>query len=247
MNKNLAMLLSMAFLVSCSNFAFAQYTSDSTKTEKQNKWRISLDAGLGYRLASTKNSKQIFINQGFTTSEVDNYFKKIKWGPKASAQVHYLLNPKYGLGIDYQFHHSSGSITGTIAPGDGSLYYGETEDNVYTNYTGLSLYYNEWILQNKLKYYGQTSIGICFFRQETISFYTPMLITGKSLGTNLELGLEYFIHKHLALGSQLNFFQSTISKINVDNGNSKEDVKLEKDQFEGLSRLDASMGVKFYF
>lgn len=242
------MLLGMALLVLCSNFTFAQYTSDSTKTEKQNKWKISLDAGLGYRLASIKNSKQTLINQGFSPNEVDNYFKEIKWGPKASAQVHYLFNPSYGLGVDYQFHHSSGSIVGTIDPADGiTLFYGKTEDNVYTNYTGLSLYYNEWILQNKLKYYGQTSIGLCFFRQETISFYTPLLITGKSLGTNLELGLEYFIHEHLALGAQLNFFQSTISKINVDNGSSKDEIKLEKDQYEGLSRLDASVGVKFYF
>ena len=221
---------------------------NKSKETYRNRWRIAFSGGMGYRLSSTKESKQAYLNQGFDALEVNNYFKSVKWGPKASAQIHYLFKQKYGIGIDYQFHHSSGSMTGTIDPGDAvTLYYGKIHDNIYTNYTGLSFYSNEWLIQNKLNFYAQTSMGLTLFRQENMSLYTPALITGKALGVNLETGLEYFVYKNVALGIHLNYFQSTISKIKVDDGNSTNTVELDKKQHEGLGRLDGGAGVKFYF
>lgn len=226
----------------------AQETNSQGSDSQNNHWKIAINGGIGYRISSTKDSKQIFIQQGFEESQVDGYFNGIKWGPKASAQVHYLLKNGYGIGIDYQFHTSSGSMTGIIDPGDGvTLYYGEVTDNVFTNYIGFSLYENMWIKPNKWNFYAQSSVGITFFRQENITFYTPILITGKALGVNLEAGLEYFINKNVAAGLNLNCFFSTISKATFDDGSSNMEVKFEKEQREGLSRLDSAAGLKFYF
>lgn len=220
----------------------------NTEEILNHKWRISLNGGIGYRLASTKETKQVMINQGYAPSEVDNYFKSIKWGPKLSGQVHYLFNERYGVGIDYQFHQSSGTLSGTIDPGDGwTLYYGTMEDKVYTNYTGLSFYSNEWLVPNKLNFYAQTSVGITFFRQENLTLYAPVLLTGKALGVNLETGLEYSIQKNIALGFHLNYFQSTIKTITADDGTTTAEIELEKEMYEGLGRLDAGLGLRFYF
>jgi hypothetical protein len=41
-------------------------------------------------------------------------------------------------------------------------------------------------------------------------------------------------------------FQSTMSKIKVNNGFRTEEYKLEKEQREGLSRIDLGLGLKFY-
>lgn len=248
MQLNRILLLWMLLAFTCGiNTLRAQDGPDNKKEIRTNKWRIALNGGIGYRLASTKESKQALINQGFDPSDVDSYFNEIKWGPKASAQVHYLINSTYGVGIDYQFHHSSGSLTGTISNDGFTYYYGESCDNIYTNYVGPSFYSNEWLVPNKLKWYAQTSIGLTLFRQENVSFYTPVLITGKALGINLETGLDYFVHKNIAIGIQLNYFQSTISKIKVDDGSSTSEIELEKEQREGLGRLDAGAGVRFYF
>ncbi len=212
------------------------------------KWRIALSSGIAYRTASTKDSKQALINQGYSQSEVDNYFNGIKWGPKISGQFHYLLNSKYGIGVDYHYHQSSGKMTGVIDPQDGlTLLYGTVEDQIYTNFAGLSFYSNQWLIPNKLNFYAQSSFGLTLFRQENISFYTPILITGKAPGLNLETGLDYFIHKNIALGLSLNYFISTIKKISVDDGNSTSEIDLDIVMYEGLSRLDAGLGVRFYF
>ncbi len=246
LNRDLLLGMLIAFTTGITNLS-AQEISQSNEVIVQ-KWRIALNGGVGYRLASTKDTREILIQQGYSQSQVDKYFKSIKWGPKASGQVHYMLISNYGVGIDYQFHQSSGSITGTIDPGDGlTLYYGTTEDKVFTNYAGLSLYGNQWIIENKLNWVAQTSIGLTLFRQESISFYTPVLITGKALGINFQTGLDYMITKSMALGLYVNYFQSTVSKIEVNDGSSTSTIELEKEMYEGLSRLDAGFGVSFYF
>jgi len=211
------------------------------------KWRFSVEGGVGYRTASTKNSKQNFLNQGFTEKEVDAYFRQIKTGIKASGQIHYMFWQNFGLGIDYQYHHSSGEMKGVIDPGDGyTLLYGQMNDNVYTNYSGLSAYYQQWI-DSRFKIYYQISIGLTLFREETVVIYTPNLITGKAFGGNTEIGFEYFLKKNIAVAINADYFQSTISKIKVNNGTTTNNYDLEKEQMEGLARIDLGFGLKFYW
>jgi hypothetical protein len=45
--------------------------------------------------------------------------------------------PNYGIGIDYQYHHSSGSMMGDFDAGDGyTQIYGKFTDNVFSSYVG---------------------------------------------------------------------------------------------------------------
>ncbi|HKI87472.1 MAG TPA: outer membrane beta-barrel protein [Draconibacterium sp.] len=211
------------------------------------KWRISTEGGVGHRIANDKNSKQNYINQGFTEQEVDSYFRQIKTGIKASGQVHYMFWKNFGLGADYQYHHSTGEMKGVFDPGDNyTLLYGKLNDNIFTNYAGLSMYYQRWINPNCKLYY-QISMGLTLFREETIVIYTPNLITGKAFGGNTEIGFEYFLRKNIAIALDVDYFQSTISKIKVNNGAGTDEYKLEKEQMEGLSRIDLGLGLKFYW
>ena len=245
MSINRVLLALIAIL--WSGISSAQENNLNEITPDSPKLRISINRGYGFRIASTKESKQALLNQGFEKKEVDSYFSGITKGPKFSAQLHYCLQENYALGIDYQFHTSQGKMKGTIDPGDAlTLYYGEVSDNIFTNYAGASYYFNEPLRNSKLTFSGQVSLGLTFFRQENKSFYSPVLITGKAPGANLQLGIEYFLTKTIAFGIQGNLFQSTISKIKVNDGNSVQEVELEKEMREGLGRIDVSAGLKIY-
>lgn len=210
------------------------------------RWRFAITGGGGYRIASTKESRKILENQRISSSEIDSYFRQVKTGVKAAGQVHCMIWENYGLGIDYQFHHSSGSLHGTVDPGDTFTFvYGEFTDDIYTNYVGLSLYMQHWI-NSKFKFYGQVSSGLTLFREESVIIYTPLLLTGKAYGGNTELGLEYFVGKRISVALSAGFFQSTISKIKVNNGVTIQEIELEKEQMEGLSRIDLGLGLRFY-
>ncbi len=220
--------------------------SFNTNVFQTERWRFSITGGGGYRIASTKETRKNLENRGIPSSEIDSYFKQVKTGAKAAGQVHYLIWENYGLGIDYQFHHSSGSLHGTVDPGDTFTFiYGKFTDNIYTNYVGLSLYMQHWI-NPKFKFYGQVSSGLTLFREESVIIYTPILITGKAYGGNSEFGVEYFVGKKISVAISAGLFQSSVSKIKVNNGINIQDVKLEKEQMEGLSRVDIGAGLRFY-
>ena len=210
------------------------------------KWRLSVTGGGGYRLASTKEARQRLENQGIPQKEVNSYFRHLKTGTKAAGQVHYMFWENYGLGIDYQLHNSSGSLYGTVDPGDTYTFvYGKFSDDIFTNYVGLSLFMQQWI-NPKFKFFGLVSSGLTMFREESVIIYTPLLITGKAYGGNTEFGVEYFFGKKVSVALSAGFFQSTVSKIKLNNGSNTQTVKLEKEQMEGLSRIDLGTGLRFY-
>lgn len=227
-----------------------------TETEAQGqqvklqRFRVAINGGIGYRTASTDESKEALIDQGFAKSEVNRYFRQIKWGPKASAQAHYLFLRKFGLGIDYQFYYSSGDLAGIIDSEDGiTRYQVAVNDDIYTNYIGFSFLYHDWLIAEKLKYYAQASTGIALYRQETTNKQNgaAVLTTGNAVGGNIETGMEYFIHPNIALAAHLNFFTATLTRVKINNGRNTVEKELEDEQREGLSRYDTGIGLRFYF
>jgi hypothetical protein len=215
---------------------------------EQGRFRISIQGGYGYRTGSTKDARQAMINTGFSADAANSYYRAIKFGMQGSGQVHYMFWQQNGLGIDYNFFYSKASASGNMDPGDGyTRIYGTMSEDIYTQFAGLSWYTHQWISPARLKYYSILSVGLAMYRNETRIIYSPVLLTGNSLGTNLETGLEYFFSEKIALGIGLSYFQSTLGKVTVNNGSSIQEVELEDKQREGLGRLNLSAGLKIYF
>ena len=68
-------------------------------------------------------------------------------------------------------------------------------------------------------------------------------ITGASLGTLIETGIDYKIVKGLSAGLNLNLYGGSLSKIN-HNGTS---VKLDSKNKESLSRIEGVAGLRYNF
>ncbi len=212
------------------------------------KWQVSVKGGFAYRLAKTGSSEQYLINQGFEQKNVEDYFKQLKTGYKVSGQLHYMFWENIGLGINYQFHNSSGSLSGYIDPGDVATYvFVNVTSNIFTNFIGGSFLYKSWIKPTPLNIYTQISAGLTMYREETIVSYSPSLITGNAFGGNVELGIEYFIMKNFAISLSANTFQSTISKVKINDGKSTNEVELPDGLKEELTRVDINLGIRVCF
>jgi hypothetical protein len=215
---------------------------------EQGRFRIAMQGGYGYRTGNTKDARQAMINTGFSADAANSYYRAIKFGIQGGGQVHYMFWQQNGLGIDYNFFYSKASASGNMDPGDGyTRIYGTMSEDIYTQFAGLSWYTHQWISPARLKYYSILSVGLAMYRNETRIIYSPVLLTGNSLGTNLETGLEYFFSEKIALGIGLSYFQSTLGKVTVNNGSSIQEVELEDKQREGLGRINLSAGLKIYF
>jgi hypothetical protein len=91
------------------------------------------------------------------------------------------------------------------------------------------------------------AIGPAFYRDELEMLNDQVLIQGVALGTNLTLGLEYFFRSNISLGLESSLFSSQAQKVTVTTAHSSEEIKLEKENYENLSRLDLSLGIIWYW
>jgi hypothetical protein len=120
-------------------------------------------------------------------------------------------------------------------------------EKIYVHYAGLSFYSEQFMRSNpRWKFSSFYSAGMAFYRDEAIVVNTPFLLTGKAFASNLDLGLEYFVFPRISAGINVSYFLSSLKKVTLNDGNSTTVQELEKENYENISRLDLSVGIRFY-
>ncbi len=228
---------------------FTGYSQERTTTEKPfERVRLGISGGLGYITSSTKTAEENLVKLGFMPDKVQSYYKGMKSGRYANVDLTYQIAPRYGVGIKYKFFDTSGHIEGFFDPHDGiSLVYSTYGEHIYVNFMGAAFNYQQFIgTSESFKLYSSFSIGLATYRNEAEYLTGYYLITGKNAGMDLSFGLEYYITPHLSMGAELSDFYSTIRKAKVTDGTSTTTLNLDKSNYENLSRLDISIGIRLY-
>ncbi len=210
--------------------------------------RISLNGGLGYLTASSKKAEEAMTGFGVTPAGAKAYYKDLKTGWYGSADASWIFNRNYGIGLKYKFFNTGASTEGYFDPGDPfNIYYTTYTENIYVNYGGVLFSYTEPLgSQNLFTLYSSFSAGITFYRDETEVFSEAILITGKALGMDGTFGLEYRITPFVSAGAELSAFASTLRSITFTDGETEQSQELEKENYENLSRIEVSIGLRFY-
>jgi len=216
--------------------------------DEYSKFRLTMGVGAGYRIASAKAARESLVSQGFSETDARDYYRKLKSGYHTGGQIHFMGWHNLGLGIDYQFTASGSTITGSVDSGDGyTRLYGDLSEDIFINYVGFSAYTEEWLREGIWKLYSQASMGVTFYRNETMYIISPVLFTGKAFGINMQTGLKYMLRPNLSLNAGMDYFQARITKVTVENSQGSQEVELESEQQEGLGRLGLSFGLTFQF
>ncbi|HCY43225.1 MAG TPA: hypothetical protein DHV48_18130 [Prolixibacteraceae bacterium] len=232
------------------------YYSDNTTVEndsgfylpESSRWRLGLTGGFNYLTASSSKAETAMIQQGISKENAESYYDNLKPGIGAGADLHYMITKMYGIGLVYKFYQNNSKIESFFNPNDGlNLMFGQMSEKIYVNYAGVSFYSEQFLKANpRLKLSSYYSMGMAFYRDEAVIVNSPFLLTGKAFATNLDLGLEYFVFPRISAGINVSYFLSSLKKITLNDGNSTITKKLEKEEFENISRLDLSFGIRFY-
>lgn len=210
--------------------------------------RISLNGGMAYLTANSDQAEEALTGFGVTPAKARAYYKDLKTGWFGSADASWIFNRKYGIGLKYKFFNTGAATEGYFDPGDPfNLYYTTYTENIYVNYGGVLLSGFEPLgSRNLFTLYSSFSAGITFYRDETGVFSEAVLITGKALGMDCTFGLDYRITPLISAGAELSFFASTLRSINFTDGETEQSQELEKENYENLSRMEVSVGIRFY-
>lgn len=211
--------------------------------------QFEISAGPGYLTAGTKEAREVLVSQGAEPGRVQSYYKNLKTGWNAGAGLTYMITPEMGMGIRYKFFCTSGNLKGFFDPQDGvHLLYGNYGEKISVNYYGSSLSYHLRPGSQKLFLtYVSYSLGMVTYRNEAEYINNYLLFSGRNLGIDVSAGLEYFISDNLSVVAGLSSFLSTLRKLKVTDGTNSTSIKLEKENYENLSRIEFLLGVRLYF
>lgn len=210
--------------------------------------RIGLNGGMGYIISNSDGAEETMTGFGISLEEARKYYDNLKSGWYGSADVAWIFNKRFGAGLKYKFFNTGALTEGYFNPGDPfNLYYTTYQETIYVNYGGLLLYYREPLGMNDLfSIYSAFSVGMTLYRNESEVLSQAILITGKALGLDGTVGLEYMITPLVSAGAEVSIFTSKLRKINFTNGETEQTQVLSKENHENLSRIEISLGIRFY-
>lgn len=232
------------------------YSSENTRIDDNldiaikypSRWRLGLSGGINYLTASSSEAETNLVQQGADKQAAKSYYNDLKLGQNIGADLHYMIAKTYGIGLVYKLYSNNSLMETFFDPHDGvNLIFGKIHEKIFVNYGGISFYSEQYMKANpRWKWSSYYSAGMSFYRDEAVIVNTPVLLTGKAFATNLDLGLEYFVFPRISAGINLSYFLSSLKKITLNDGNSTLTQDLDKKSYENISRVDLSVGIRFY-
>jgi hypothetical protein len=88
-------------------------------------------------------------------------------------------------------------------------------------------------------------LGYMGYKDESELVSENFTIKGSTLGLCWEVGYDIGLSDKMAIGFQLSLMQGVLSRLKVSDGQQTQTIELEKDEYENLSRIDISVGLRF--
>ncbi|MBV2246236.1 MAG: hypothetical protein KUL83_03675 [Lentimicrobium sp.] len=212
------------------------------------RFRGSISGGLGYLLGDTDEAEKSLTGQGVPAEDAKNYYNELVLGYSGTASLHYRVSREYWIGAHYLGFYSKANMTTYFDDGGMYRFYGDIGERYFVNFTGLSLSSAVWLGRKKQwAYHAAYSVGPAFYRNETEVMHQQVLFKGVTLGQNLSLGLEYFITPKISVSTDFSLFRATLRKVKITTEGGTQEVDLDKESYENLSRADLTAGFVFYF
>jgi hypothetical protein len=178
-------------------------------------------------------------------SDFKQYMRDLKSGYHYGIDLYYYFSEQFGLGFRYNNFESKNKMDNVcITSSNGSCQYGKMSDDISINFIGPLFSTrlldfnkkNSFLLNLGIGYMGYTDKAVL------ISDYT---IKGNTAGLCCDIGYDIGLSKKIALGFQLSCMLGTLTKYDLSDGVHTKTVKLKKENYEDLSRIDLSIGLRF--
>jgi hypothetical protein len=218
------------------------------------KFRFNLSGGIAYDVTSSSDDEKTMIDLGFNRKEVKKLVNDLRLGVQGNADVHYLFNEHFGVGVKYSFYMNDGELSRQVSllPTTGYDSYDiKIEEKDYLNYIGPSAHFRTLLGNSAFTLSTTLSVGYVYLRSEmpeSTLFESPVIAHRGRIGTYNGVGLEYSLNKKLAIGVDLNYLYTSFDRMYYKTSlyGTLVDFDLELDKTAVISRFDLSIGIKVY-
>lgn len=198
-------------------------------------WRFAIDAGSGYRTAKAYN----------VPAQLQSYVENLRWGKHLGGEICYYYNENFGIGAKYVVSNSYEKYSDNYAFTDlyGNTLYGEMSDDITIRFAGPYFGFRYLSKNHRNVFLMNISIGYMDYVNNTYLPYKTK-ISGNTIGSAIQFGYDFNLSESFAIGCKLSYLQGVIKEITVINSYYIGEVELDSKSYEGLQRLDFSLGLR---
>lgn len=200
-------------------FCSPRWVNINAQIELNNKIRTTISSGFEYRL-------------GKTAPGVDKYYiKGIRSGENLNADISYYFKSSSAIGLKYTSFWSAGTTFNVP----------NVISNINVSYLGPILYTNIPLhSQKSILSYG-LSLGYIYYKDDGWINNEKTMIKGNTIGGLMELCYDFKIYRNFYIGINTGFSTGVLSKVSLNGV----DITLDKEEKENLSKVFASVGLRF--
>jgi hypothetical protein len=238
--------LLQTLLIFMLQFSYGQFPAESIGIDtlpKQNthkKWhpsfKIGAQIGYAYRTAPIPPN---------TSSAMKNHLSKLSHNLCYGADFTYFFVKKnnvskFNMGVGLKYNGVSKVLSSEITYNiDGSIKPVILSENIGIHYIGPFFTMRHFVAPNKHCVYANVGAGYIRYSNHANINAQNALITGSAIAFLIEIGYDFLVTKHFAIGVQTSMYQSIATYM-------MENVRFGTLHKENLSHLDVSLGFRFY-
>lgn len=200
-------------------------------------YRLFIDGGLNLVTAKSLSTDD---------KELDKHLENLKLGYQYGAGVHIFGKRNFGYGLHYKhyFNQNKNDSYLYIDSIEGNTI-GELSDKINIDFIGASFLHKTTFFNNKMNLLLGISGGYLHYKNNNVR-RADLLITGNTFGMLYSMGVDFKYSNKLVFGADFNLLQATMRKYTYDINGTKVSRALDKDQYENISRIDLSVGFRYY-
>ena len=206
---------------------------------EDSKWKISLGGGYSRRIA--------IFDEDSMDPVLYMHNKKLLGGFSGSAEVTYFTSQTGGFGLKFNEFRASNDELVTVTYEDGSQKSGTMDETIDLFFIGPVGTFRKLSTFGERAFIFSFGYGLVGERDNLLLIDDKYLMNGFTTGYLLELGYDFTVSDHFAIGASLNAIAASLSSYNLtDDSGQTQTVKLDKDSYEGLMHVNFQIGIRYY-
>lgn len=200
------------------------------------KYRIAFSGGASFLIGKTGNE---------VPAEFKPYINELKSGSHISIDGGYFWKENIGLGLKYSSFFSKNSMSNIyITDNNGQTRYGSMSDNINTQFIGANLYNRGYSKNRKTVWFANVSLGYIDYRNDA-KLIDDLKITGSTFGAGFDLGVDFNLAKNFYFSLGAGYTAGLLKQLKYSDSAGQRTIKLEKNQYESMNRIDLSAGIRW--
>jgi hypothetical protein len=179
--------------------------------------------------------------------ELRDFANELRSGWHYGFETEYFFNKYVGIGAKYVRFNTSQEVDSLVIEIFSNIYYFDLSSSMNIHSLSPMVYGKLPLFNDKLTVTGGLGPAWLFYRNLGKVVGDTTMLRGSSPGLATTLRASCNILSGLSIGLQGNYTRAFLKEFTKDDGSSQQVVKLEKENYQNLSRIDLSLVLMYTF